>query len=627
MSADTEFAECSFCFDPLPAGAICILRNAQRIRICRHVHHFECMRRDQEFVLRHGGRQQKCPLCNTHYAEVFELPRHDAVAFFRCVTGGRGGRLPSVELKDLLKAMFYLTDKAVDELVDEQWVRVGGQRSGVDSAADFGRLVDMAGTLAEGEATELAPPLLVDDVLAWFDFWAGDVGVLTQPLLIRALIKTLGTGEEERDELRAAVDAVWGLFCGDSETLSRRVFVADDGMADALLAALTGSGPVAAAGVAAAAAAPPGHWACETCTLHNSSIEAACGACGARRPQPPAAGPAAAAAPAAASRPASAAVPPPGPPRCPCGSTALVAGRVPEVAQGVPLRCRQCRRVPPFGAAVWRCQCSAALCVRCLTLDASAARRGMPPPWRSPPLPASVQAAGPVAVPPELLLAAPTLAAVAAPTAAAIGHPVADTSLPRAVREARELHAARPECPHCLRRRPPQDSDGASLRVRARWCMCNSVEETPAVAAAAVQPAVLPAEERRRVVGDHERPCENCGRPLAPEGWVGVSYRRWCQCHGGFGDDLRESLRARQLMRTTGRLSLSGSSSSLPGSSTLLGTRSVVRLPPAVAFDIPFAGRPANSVLHERTLLPETTLRPEDLLQQAMAIAGDDSVE
>eukprot|EP00927_Polykrikos_kofoidii_P046407 TRINITY_DN40638_c0_g1_i1.p1 TRINITY_DN40638_c0_g1~~TRINITY_DN40638_c0_g1_i1.p1 ORF type:complete len:574 (+),score=71.59 TRINITY_DN40638_c0_g1_i1:48-1724(+) len=509
--AAAELAECVFCFEPLPSGALCLLHDAAFRRVCRHLFHLECMRADAAYVRRHRGRRLLCPLCNTGYAEVVPLPARDTTALFTALAPLGGGTLPAAEAKELLKAMLWLDVQAVEGLVDNQWPEAVGHCD-VASSAELTRLIRMAGSCA-GRMVDARPPLLVDDPAGWFDFWAADKLVLTRDSLVRALIKTLGTSEEERDELRAAVAAVWGLFCSDGVTIKRDEFVVDDGMADALVAALAGPGHVVAA--AAVPAPPPGFWACPNCTLHNPEKAPLCAAC--ERPAPTSS------APPSASPFRQSGGRFEGTPSCHNCGTELKADRVPtEASTPSDVRCHRCRRRPPPGAAFWSCGCSAALCVRCATLAPNGGRR--------------------------------TSSSLQLDEGAERTHTSDDdssvglSSSPSPVQPAPRLPAVSSGCcQHC--HRFPAPTDGPRGR-RTQWCQCIPGESWDlAVPQPAAPAAVSEAASAVPVAGAQ---CENCRRPSPPENWEGMHCRRWCQCRPvQLVSDPRETLRARQLLRAT----------------------------------------------------------------------------
>lgn len=512
-----EFEECVFCFEPLQSVALCTLWRAGR-RVCRHFHHLECMQRDHAYVRQHGGRDSRCPVCNEAYDDVVKLPVLDANGdeLFAAVASPSG--LGAREAKDLLRATLWLDAGAVEDLVDGRFPEAVGH-VGITSAVELVQLYSLASSLAPGAADEASVmphtiPLLVDDARGWFDYWASDAVGLSRDALVRALIKTLGTGDEERDELRAAVDAVWGLFCGEAATIGQEEFVSDDGMADALLAAMAGALDVEDSAQSEA------FWACRQCTLQNPVAAVRCAAC--EMPHQEATVLVGAQSPPASARSFISAAPSSGPVCHACGE-GLFPGRVDDRAG---CACARCRRRPPVGAALWRCGCGAALCVRCATLGAHSQQRRAWPECRPEPED-SVQEEvrtqedaqlndstieGPTAVPPE------------------------------------------PECPHCHRRKPP-----TGTHASGRWCRC-AVDVTPASMPAlprVKEPVVEVVHGSGSAQAEIVPACSNCNRPRAPEGTLGWRQQRWCHCSNAPGSDLREYFRAQQLLRTSSRNQLS----------------------------------------------------------------------
>lgn len=631
-----RLAECALCFDPLPSARLCVLRGTSGRRVCRHFLHLECMRHDATYVRRHGGRDLRCPLCNAPYEAVAELPAGDVPALFRALAAGSapdGGRrgsggvcggvcgsaLAAQDAKDLLQAMLWLDSDAVEDLVDRQWSEAVGHGD-VQDASELQRLVRMAGSCA-GRMVDAKPPLLVDDPAGWFDFWAAEALVLTRDSLVRALIKTFGTGEAEREELRAAVAAVWGLFCGEADFIGRNAFVEDDGMADALLAALAScSGSPGGVAVAAPATPPAGFWACERCTLHNAATEVVCAAC-----EAPAPCRRASFAGAAADEDGRGSMPAPlrppagrpaardrgGPPSCRLCGTGMEADRVaatPRVpatfaSGGSEARCSWCRRRPPTGAAVWSCGCGAYLCVRCATISATsadtpswmrrhsvgasptAARRGsaVPTPGAAPPSPAP---SSPAPAPPpggldleaspgservEESTAARAAAATRAVGAAEEEDELPSHSSPRALPAG--ASASRRAVPTAAGAADPGPDAAAVPRQECLYCRRPGAPPgvTPVVRSsrwcqcvggpAIAEPAEAAAAPASTEPTAEATECENCRRPRAPEGWAGVNWRRWCQCGDAAGASLRGYLRARQLLRT-GTGTTSGSAGS-----------------------------------------------------------------
>lgn len=492
-SAAAEFAECAYCFEPLPAATLCVLRGASGIRggraprVCRHIHHLDCMRRDAAYVRQHGGRELRCPLCNAAYSSVIALPARDIPALFAAVAPSRGGGLTAQEAKELLRAMLWRDGGAIERLVDEPWREAVGHE-GVANAGELLRLIRMAGSCA-GRMLDARPPLLVDDAAGWFDFWAGEDLVLTRDALARALVKTFG---DETDDSRAAVFSVWGLFCGEADSIGRAGFLADDGMADALVLALA-SMRAPTAPSESSASAPPGHWSCGRCTLHNRDSATECAACGFQprvRLQP---------ASSDDSVPARLLQLPGGIPGC---RSPLEPDRVRDDISAPTRSCARCRRKPPFGAAVWRCDCGAAFCIRCATVDRNFMQRVNHEAFAS--------AAGP-APEPELPAASlmqdgPSIAA--APTE----FPPEDIV----------------ECPNCRRRRQPA---GVPMGRCARWCQCHAAlsarrgdapeqqsaeADAAAPAEQAMPEALAPTEQTTSAPGPADQePPESAG-PTAP---------------------------------------------------------------------------------------------------------------
>ncbi|CAE8693851.1 unnamed protein product [Polarella glacialis] len=578
-AAAEKFAECVFCFEPLPSVRLCVLRKAGR-RACRHVHHLDCMRRDADFVRRHsspvhGGRSFRCPLCNAPYDNVVAVPPvgEDASDLFSLVVRQRTDRiLAAQDVKDLLRAMFWLDDTAVDALVDTKWPEAVGHE-GVADAQELLRLVRLAGS-TPGQARELEPPLLVDDAAGWFNFWAGDASGLTRDTLLRALIKTLGTGDAEREELRAAVFAVWGLFSGDADSISCADFVAAEGMADALLAAIVGGSAVPPSDLCSA---PAGLWRCARCTLHNADSEMRCVACEAAKPHTlrdtntsTSSVSAVNAIGADISRPL-----------CHLCSATLTPARIGPSSGGTSTSCACCRRRPSTGAAVWCCDwCQAALCVRCATVAIGGRASAQ--------LRSHASSENPAVA--ERLTASPSARSeeeVLSEVSVEIGG-AADAGAATMVR-----------CLHCQRMRSAFGVGGG------RWCRCPEAGDSSSGPRAEVEAAPLPVlggseattEEVAEAVlppveeasasevlvpgvaevagGDLALPgsslpdaaakCSNCNRLQAPETSEGyIGSKKWCQCNSADAPNaaLREHLRDRQLLRTSMNRSARGADAS-----------------------------------------------------------------
>jgi len=406
--------------------------------------------------------------------------------------------------------------------VDTKWKDVAGHRD-ITSAEELQRLIRMAGSCA-GRMVDVQPPLLVDDPSGWFDFWAAELLVLTRDTLVRALIKSFGTSDDERDEVRAAVFAVWGLFCGGAESISRTSFVADDGMADAILAALAGNQHASGAAPVLSEPAPQGHWSCSRCTLHNEDSVDACVACDAPKPRETA----------SATGPESnrdlGILHDQAAPICIACGAEQKASRI--RSDGQRTSCQRCRRNPPVGAAVWRCDCGAALCIRCATVSGGMRRRAVPN---------EVQRA---------LLAEASLAMEMSHQQDNQVQAGPYTAADHSSRASAPVELV--ECPNCRRYRAPA---GVEVGRRQRWCLCSpdALEEGlvlgPRAASSHSAATLLPAELSAAASAEPAE-CANCQRPQAPIGWVGINSRRWCQCNGDIGEGTRQYMRTRQLLRT-----------------------------------------------------------------------------
>merc|ERR1712129_149107 len=99
----------------------------------------------------------------------------DGNTFFAAVANRQGhdGGLETQDVKDLLKAMLWLDSAGIDNLVDRRWFEACGHR-GVADAKELLRLFRLAGSAAGQAAVALEPPLISDEVGAWFDFWAAE---------------------------------------------------------------------------------------------------------------------------------------------------------------------------------------------------------------------------------------------------------------------------------------------------------------------------------------------------------------------------------------------------------------------------------------------------------------------
>lgn len=458
------------------------------------------MCRDMDYVRQHGGRDLRCPLCNEPFTDVAGLPPlgQDGVAFFELVRPSNDNGLSARDAKDLLKAVLWLDAVAVDELVDSRWQGAVGH-TGINCPSELLRLVRMAGSCA-GRAAEADPPLLVDDPEGWFDFWAADVGSLTRDTMVRALIKTLGTSDEDRDELRATTSTLWDIFFGSLLEITRGQFTSVGGMAEALIDALCGP---TSTSHDEDVTVPPGFWACTACTLHNPDNAHVCAICEASRPSVDHSS----------------------------LSESHSRGNCPTCGFGEAEReiCRQnsscisCRR--NLGMAMRKCDCGVTLCPRCsarLTRRVATSR-----PSRS-----AVQATSI-----ENSDDSPPLC----PNCCRRKPPEGILS----VRGRRWCQCS--EVPVDAQRRGPNDNSeieaGGGVGTDANLA---DGESSPLQASQELPSAVelLPVEEPVET-----SPCVNCGRPAAPSGCSSRVRGRWCQCKASTSEDLRDFLRTRQRQR------------------------------------------------------------------------------
>ena len=333
--AAAQHAECAVCFEPLCKGHVVVFINHRKARVCRHYFHEACvrdLRPDLQGVFR-------CPLCRSPFEIILRMPdpRVDEKEWFRLASTREAGTLSRVEVKDVLLATVDTDEGVVEEVVENKWAgwdRLGTgyiERPHADGLFEFVRM-NLPGRRDD------PPPDLFRDRGAWFEFFDKEGrGVLAEGRVARGIVKSFASGEGSSAvvEVAAMVREMFGLFASSAApppaapdgasssssaavaaatvddpsahqaSITKHDFVKEDGLSDAIVAALLHAGVAPssfqdtadaefasqlqetyndpeASNPTVLSVAP---WACPQCTFLNPTRKRRCGACHKKRPK------------------------------------------------------------------------------------------------------------------------------------------------------------------------------------------------------------------------------------------------------------------------------------------------------------------------------------------------------
>eukprot|EP01061_Rhynchopus_euleeides_P007009 TRINITY_DN1595_c0_g3_i1.p1 TRINITY_DN1595_c0_g3~~TRINITY_DN1595_c0_g3_i1.p1 ORF type:complete len:274 (+),score=68.19 TRINITY_DN1595_c0_g3_i1:117-938(+) len=252
MGAAVQHAECCICFDDLCASPLAVIITAERRRACSHYFHYECIKDMCPFVTRGYGMEMeveeqsnaelKCPMCRAKGARIVKMPDpvKDPRSWFYLVDVEHEGFLTKDNVRNILKATCDLHEGHLGKIIDRNWHTWDRDNSGGVTPSELPALLQFVKNNVPGRNKRSKPPHIVTDRDAWFRYWDEDnSGALDKDEVARAVIKTFNAGTSNVPVIQSVLDNSWCLFDHTgSGTVSRREFLASDGLADTLLAFL-----------------------------------------------------------------------------------------------------------------------------------------------------------------------------------------------------------------------------------------------------------------------------------------------------------------------------------------------------------------------------------------------------
>eukprot|EP01063_Lacrimia_lanifica_P021586 TRINITY_DN2904_c1_g6_i1.p1 TRINITY_DN2904_c1_g6~~TRINITY_DN2904_c1_g6_i1.p1 ORF type:complete len:1006 (+),score=178.34 TRINITY_DN2904_c1_g6_i1:153-3170(+) len=270
--AAAQHAECAICFDALCDGQVVVFLDQQRRRVCRHYFHEPCVaeiRPDSQGLFR-------CPLCRAPFGIMmrFPDPRVEPKQWFLLSsTNEEDARLAKTEVVDVLCATVNTDAEMLERVVETKWKEWDSAGTGYIEWEHAEGLLEFVRMNVPGRRQK-PPPDLRADRGSWFEFF--DVkgsGILTEGQVARGVVKTYAVpaGEEQQavpveDTVVLAVakiirevfevfatrspDMLSPVLRGEgwgAASISKGDFVKQDGLADAIIAALEHEGVAATA--------------------------------------------------------------------------------------------------------------------------------------------------------------------------------------------------------------------------------------------------------------------------------------------------------------------------------------------------------------------------------------------
>ena len=249
--AAAHHAECAVCFEPLCDGTSVVFVDTDRLRVCRHYFHEECvtdLRPDSEQTFR-------CPLCRTPFTIMTKMPdpRLEPKLWFQLACTTKTGQLTKMEVRDVLLATVNTDCDILESVVDKRWKDWDKSNTGTLTSEEADGLLEFVRMNVPGRRHK-PPPSLITDPGSWFEFIdTSGTGLLTEGLISRALIKSFKGGGAEISEIAQMVGELFPLFATanpdplspllrgeafDPPRISKTDFLMEDGLAQAIVAEL-----------------------------------------------------------------------------------------------------------------------------------------------------------------------------------------------------------------------------------------------------------------------------------------------------------------------------------------------------------------------------------------------------
>ena len=177
-------------------------------------------------------------------------PTPNSPQWFRMADWDSTGSLTKENIRDVLKATCDVDERKLKSLVDREWAGWAGVSGGV-TEEELPKVLSFIRANVPRKAVKGECPHITTHKQGWFEYWDEDnSGELDKDEVARALIKTFerGTHGGRVRDIQHGVDSVWCLFDNTgSNTVTKREFLARDGLADTIIAFLQADSSFSAA--------------------------------------------------------------------------------------------------------------------------------------------------------------------------------------------------------------------------------------------------------------------------------------------------------------------------------------------------------------------------------------------